>query len=162
MQRKHLIPLIAAEALAVVIGGIFLVSQATSSGAETERQGVDLQQGTVTATSATTSAVEITGTSTVVLTATTEPAQPAQRQAPAVQNEPGGQPPAGQPQTTQPAEPVETVDPAPPGNLLTTTTGATTTRVPDMPWCYNPSGKFWYSGVGEGCHEGSVDFVEYR
>jgi hypothetical protein len=150
VERKHLVPLIAAEALAVVVGGIWLVGQAANGDAETERQGIDIDRA-VTAT-AVSSAQDITASSTVVIT-TTPPGQEPAEEAPAAPEPPQQQP-----------VPVDEA-PAPtgePGNLLTTTTVATTTRVPDMPWCYDPNGKGWYSGAGEGCHEGGPHFVEYR
>lgn len=154
MQRKHLIPVVAAQVVALLGLAWYAVAQATGDGQPAE-QGVVLDTASANTT---TTAVEITGTSTVVLTPTET------RQAPAVQEQ---QPVQQQVQQQQRVGAATEPEPADPTTTTTTTRftmpqPTTTTHTPDTPWCYNPQGKTWYSGAGEGCTPDSPHFVEYR
>lgn len=152
MQRKTLIPVIAVQAVALVGLAWFAVAQATTS--EPAEQGVVLDTAVTTVT--TTSAVEISGTTTVVLAPTDAPVQ----QAPAVQ-EPVQQQGVGAATEPEPTGP-EPTEPTTTTTRFTMPQPTTTTYTPSMPWCYNPAQQVWYSGVGEGCTPDSPHFVEYR
>ncbi|WP_367128336.1 hypothetical protein [Saccharothrix sp. HUAS TT1] len=155
MQRKTLIAINSALAVAVI--GVAGLAISQGGQAEPAEQGAVLTTAAA-ATSLTSSAQEISASSTVVL-APTDTAVAEQPQAPVVQSGQRTQ----QPPVRQQADPVDPpVEPTGvPGNTLTTTPPTTTSRVPDMPWCRHPE-HGWFSGVGQGCHEGNPYFVEYR
>lgn len=152
MQRKVLVPVIAAQVVALLgLGGLILNQVNANPGSEPQL-GVELvEAGAVSGNSSTQDVSTTTeaGTSAATPAPGTQPTVPGQ---PFVQN--------GQPSTT--AVPVQPQEPTgAPGNLSTTTPPITTTTTPSTPWCY-VEGQGWFSGGNAGCYPDSPHFVEYR